>query len=40
MEFDPEGTDTTNELTIIPNLFVFSNFSIPTAMYMIPKMPL
>src|SRR6218665_2185899 len=40
MEFDPEGTEPTNEprrLTIISNLFVFSNFLIPTATYMISK---
>ena len=32
-EFDPEGTEPTNEpprLTIISNLFVFNNFLIPT----------
>jgi len=43
VEFDPEGTETTNEplrLTIISNLFVFSNSLIPIATYMLSKTPL
>ena len=43
VEFDAEGTDTTNEplrLTIISNVLVFSNFLIPTATYLISKTPL
>ena len=39
-EFDPEGTEPTNEppsLTIISNLLVISNFLIFTAMHMISK---
>ena len=33
VEFDPEGTEPTNEppcLAIISNLFIFNNFLIPT----------